>query len=113
MKKWICPKCGYIIEIDKLKLCLVCQTDCKNFIGIDKSEEKFFNSKNIELDKEINKDMINDLKKIYNNECREIFLYLAMRQIAYKEGYYKIGDIYKKIALEEENHAVLLSEILR
>ena len=34
-----------------------------------------------------------------------------MRQIAYKEGYYKIGDIYKKIALEEENHAVLLSEI--
>ena len=68
MKKWICPKCGYIMEIDKLKLCLVCQTDCKNFIGIDESEEKFFNSKNIELDKEINKDMINDLKKIYNNE---------------------------------------------
>ena len=66
MKKWICPKCGYIMEIDKLKLCLVCQTDCKNFIGIDESEEKFFNSKNIELDKEINKDMINDLKKIYN-----------------------------------------------
>ena len=96
MKKWICPKCGYIMEIDKLKLCLVCQTDCKNFIGIDESEEKFFNSKNIEMDKEINKDMINDLKKIYNNECREIFLYLAMRQIAYKEGYYKIGDIYKK-----------------
>lgn len=53
MKKWICPKCGYIMEIDKLKLCLVCQTDCKNFIGIDESEEKFFNSKNIELDKEI------------------------------------------------------------
>ena len=42
MKKWICPKCGYIMEIDKLKLCLVCQTDCKNFIGIDESEEKFY-----------------------------------------------------------------------
>ena len=57
--------------------------------------------------------IINYVLIIYNNECREIFLYLAMRQIAYKEGYYKIGDIYKKIALEEENHAVLLSEILR
>ena len=53
MKKWICPKCGYIMEIDKLKLFPVCQTDCKNFIGIDESEEKLFNSKNIELDKEI------------------------------------------------------------
>lgn len=113
MNKWICPTCGYIMDKEKLKICPICKTEDKCFIKISKDKEKNFdNRENINLSKEVDKDMIIDLKNIYLNECREIALYFAMSKIANKEGYEKIAKVYEKIAHEETNHAILLTEML-
>lgn len=114
MKKWICPICGYIIENEKTRICPVCNATCEEFKKINiKEEQEILNfGENIGIAKEADDNMICDLRSIFSRECSEVGMYLAMSKIATKEGYEKVGKIYKKIAYEEAEHASILAELL-
>ena len=114
MEKWICPICGYIIENEKIRVCPVCNAPCAEFKEIDvKEEQEMLNvGKNIGIAKEADDNMICNLRSIFSRECLEVGMYLAMSNIASKEGYEKVGEIYKKIAYEEAEHASILAELL-
>lgn len=113
MKKWICPICGYIIENEKPRTCPVCNTPCEKFKEFNLKQENMVNlDENIGIAKEADYNMICDLRSIFSKECLEVGMYLAMSKVAYKEGYTKVGKIYKKIAYEEAEHASILAEFL-
>lgn len=113
MENLICPICGYIIENEKPRTCPICNTSCEDFKEINVKEENILNlDKNIGIAKEADYNMICDLRNIFSKECLEVGMYLAMSKIATKEGYTKVGMIYKKIAYEEAEHASTLAKIL-
>ncbi|MCC3867013.1 ferritin family protein [Terrisporobacter mayombei] len=114
MNKWICPICGYVIEDEKPRVCPICDAPCEEFEEVDiKEEQKIFDfGENIGIAKEADDNMICDLRTIFSRECLEVGMYLAMSKIATKEGYIKVGEIYKKIAYEEAEHASILAELL-
>lgn len=112
MRKWICPICGYIIENEKKRVCPVCNEPCEKFKEIDIKEEMLNVGTNIGIAKEADDNIICDLRSIFSKECLEVGMYLAMSNIASKEGYEKVGKIYKKIAYEEAEHASILAELL-
>ena len=113
MKKWICPICGYIIENEKPRTCPVCNAPCEKFKEFNLKQEDMVNlDKNIGIAKEADDNMIFDLRSIFSKECLEVGMYLAMSKVADKEGYTKVGKIYKKIAYEEAEHASILAEFL-
>lgn len=114
MNKWICPICGYIIENEKSRTCPICNCPYEEFEEIDiKKEQKIFDiCENIGIAKDADDKMICDLRTIFSKECLEVGMYLAMSKIAMKEGYQKVGEVYKKIAYEEADHASILAELL-
>ncbi len=114
MKKWICPICGYIIENEKLKICPICNAHCEEFkeININHELDMMNMDKDIGIAKEADDSMISDLRNIFSRECLEVGMYLAMGKIATKEGYTKVGKVYKKIAYEEAEHASILAGLL-
>jgi len=113
MKMWICPICGYIIENEKPRICPVCNTSCEEFKEFNlKKEDRANLDENIGIAKEADDNMICDLRSIFSKECLEVGMYLAMSKVAHKEGYMKVGEIYKKIAYEEAEHASILAELL-
>lgn len=112
MKKWICPICGYIIENEKPRICPVCNNLCKKFKDINLKEDKVEFAENIGIAKEAGDNMIFDLRSIFQKECLEVGMYLAMSKIASEEGYKKVGECYKKIAYEEADHASILAQLL-
>lgn len=112
MKKWICTICGYIIENERPRICTVCNAPCKFIEEINKKEEMLSLDESIGIAKETDNDIIYELRKIFSRECLEVGMYLAMSKVASKEGYGKVGAVYRKIAYEEAEHASILAEIL-
>lgn len=112
MEKWICSICGYIIEKEKVKRCPVCNAPNEAFKKVDVKEDMLKIGENIGIAKEADDNMISDLRKIFSKECLEVGMYLAMSNVASKEGYENVSKVYKKIAYEEAQHASTLAELL-
>ena len=49
---------------------------------------------------------------MFNGECSEVGMYLAMSRQAIREGYPEIGAFYEKAAMEEAEHAAHFAELL-
>lgn len=49
---------------------------------------------------------------MFNGECSEVGMYLAMARVAIREGYPEIGAFYEKAAWEEAEHAAQFAEML-
>ena len=54
----------------------------------------------------------NGLREMFNGECSEVGMYLAMSRQAIREGYPEIGAFYEKAAWEEAEHAAHFAELL-
>ncbi len=54
----------------------------------------------------------NGLREMFNGECSEVGMYLAMSRVAIREGYPEIGAFYEKAAWEEAEHAAHFAELL-
>ena len=52
------------------------------------------------------------LRDMFNGECSEVGMYLAMSRVAYREGYPEIGEYWKTAAFEEAEHAAKFAELL-
>lgn len=112
MKKWDCGVCGYIYENkDMPKQCPVCNSSSESF----KQKETPYSYEDdyeIGIAKNIDEHLTLDLRESFDDECREVGMYIAMSRVAYKQGYKEIANTYERIAFEEAYHAANFAELL-
>ena len=63
---------------------------------------------NSNLDPEV----LEGLRAHFIGECTEVGMYLAMSRQADREGYPEVAEAYKRIAIEEAEHAAKFAELL-
>ncbi|WP_297639322.1 NADH peroxidase [uncultured Clostridium sp.] len=112
MKKFICTVCGYIHEGSAPpEICPVCK------VGADKFEEMTDNmawadEHRVGIIDGVDSEIIEGLRANFTGECTEVGMYLAMSRNADREGYPEVAEAYKRIAIEEAEHAAKFAEIL-
>ena len=112
MKKFVCTICGYIHEGDAPpKECPICKASADKFQELT---EKLIwaDEHRIGIAKDSIPEIIDDLRANFMGECTEVGMYIAMSRQADREGYPEIGEAYKRIAVEEAEHAAKFAEIL-
>ncbi|WP_315079424.1 NADH peroxidase [uncultured Clostridium sp.] len=112
MKKFVCTVCGYIHEGDTPpEICPVCKVGADKFIEM-KDDMAWADEHRIGIASGIPSELIDDLRANFTGECTEVGMYLAMSRQADREGYPEVAEAYKRIALEEAEHAAKFAEIL-
>ena len=112
MKKWVCPVCGYVHEGDtppeKCPLCGVAGSKFK-----EQSGEKTWAAEHVVgVAKDAPEEIKAGLREMFNGECSEVGMYLAMGRAAAREGYPEIAAYWEKAAYEEAEHAAKFAELL-
>lgn len=112
MKKFVCTVCGYVHTGDAPpEVCPVCKVDSDKFKEMDQkmdwADQHFIGSV-----KDVDPEILEDLRSNFIGECTEVGMYLAMSRQADREGYPEIGEAYKRIAYEEAEHAAKFAELL-
>lgn len=110
--KWVCQVCGYVHEGDQPpEACPVCKAPASKF---QKQEgEKVWACEHVlGVASEAPEEIKNGLREMFNGECSEVGMYLAMSRVAIREGYPEIGAFYEKAAWEEAEHAAHFAEML-
>ncbi len=110
--KWVCTVCGYVHEGDQPPAeCPVCHAPAEKF---KKQEgDKVWAAEHVLGVASSAPDEIKDgLREMFNGECSEVGMYLAMSRVAIREGYPEIGAFYEKAAWEEAEHAAHFAELL-
>ena len=110
--KWVCQVCGYVHEGDQPpEACPVCKAPASKF---QKQEgEKVWACEHVlVVASEAPEEIKNGLREMFNGECSEVGMYLAMSRVAIREGYPEIGAFYEKAAWEEAEHAAHFAEML-
>ncbi|TGA45861.1 hypothetical protein E5F34_00505, partial [Clostridioides difficile] len=112
MKKFVCTVCGYIHEGDAAPAqCPVCKVGADKFEEM-KGEKNWADEHRIGVAQGVDEEIIEGLRANFVGECTEVGMYLAMSRQADREGYTEVGEAYKRIALEEAEHAAKFAELL-
>ncbi|EGT5108580.1 rubrerythrin family protein, partial [Clostridioides difficile Y247] len=112
MKKFVCTVCGYIHEGDAAPAqCPVCKVGADKFEEM-KGEKNWADEHRIGVAQGVDEEIIEGLRANFVGECTEVGMYLAMSRQADREGYPEVGEAYKRIALEEAEHAAKFAELL-
>jgi rubrerythrin len=112
VKRFVCSVCGYIHEGEQPpEKCPVCKATKDKFKEIT-SALAWADEHRIGIVKDIPIDMLEALRANFMGECTEVGMYLAMSRQADREGYPEVAEAYKRIALEEAEHAAKFAEIL-
>ena len=112
MKKFVCTVCGYIYEGDvPPEKCPICKADASKFNEVT-DEMVFADEHRIGVAKDIDAEIVEDLRANFIGECTEVGMYLAMARQADREGYPEAAEAYTRIAYEEANHAARFAELL-
>lgn len=112
MKKFVCTVCGYIHEDNTPpEICPVCKVGADKFIEMS-DDLNWADEHRIGIAEGINPEVIDGLRANFIGECTEVGMYLAMSRQADREGYPEVGEAYKRIALEEAEHASRFAEML-
>jgi rubrerythrin len=111
-KKWVCPVCGYVhTGANPPGECPQCKAPGSKFkeqIGA----VSFAAEHVVGIAKNVEQDIVDDLRAHFNGECSEVGMYLAMSRVAEREGYPEIAEAYKRYAFEEAEHAAKFAEML-
>ena len=112
MKKFVCSICGYVHEGDSApEFCPICKAPASKFI--EQAGEMTWAAEHVVgVAKDVAEDIKADLRKIFEGECCEVGMYLAMARVAHREGYPEVGLYYEKAAWEEAEHAAKFAELL-
>ncbi len=112
MAKWVCSVCGHVHEGDQPpEECPVCHAAADKFI--EQGGEKVWAAEHVlGVASDAPEDIKNGLREMFNGECSEVGMYLAMSRVAIREGYPEIGAFYEKAAWEEAEHAAHFAELL-
>ena len=110
--KWVCRVCGYVHEgTEAPEKCPVCKAPASKFIK--QEEGKTWAAEHVlGVASDAPEEIKNGLREMFNGECAEVGMYLAMSRVAIREGYPEIGAFYEKAAMEEAGHAALFAELL-
>ena len=112
MAKWVCSVCGYIHEGDTApEKCPTCNAPAEKFIK-QEGEKVWAAEHVVGVASDAPEDIKNGLREMFNGECSEVGMYLAMARVAIREGYPEIGAFYEKAAWEEAEHAAHFAELL-
>ncbi len=112
MKKWVCPVCGYVHEGDTPpEKCPVCKVPGEKFI-LQQEEDVWAAEHVVGVAQNAPEDIKAGLREMFNGECSEVGMYLAMSRVAIREGYPEVGAFFEKAAMEEAWHAAHFAELL-
>lgn len=112
MKKFICTVCGYIHEGDTIpEKCPICNVGADKFVE-QSGELVFADEHRIGIAQGVDHRIIEGLQANFMGECTEVGMYLAMSRQADREGYPEVAEAYKRIAIEEAEHAAKFAELL-
>lgn len=112
MKKFVCSICGYTYEGEEPpEKCPQCNAPSSKFNEVAE-EGGYADEHRIGVAKDVEQDIIDDLRMNFNGECSEVGMYLAMSRQADREGYPEIAEAYKRYAFEEAEHAAKFAELL-
>ena len=112
MAKWVCSVCGYVHEGDAApERCPVCKAPAEKFIK--QEGEKVWAAEHVlGVASDAPEEIRDGLREMFNGECSEVGMYLAMARVAIREGYPEIGAFFEKAAWEEAEHAAHFAELL-
>ena len=112
MKKFVCSVCGYVYEGEAApEFCPVCKAPASKFI--EQSEEMTWAAEHVVgVAQGAPEEIKQGLREMFNGECSEVGMYLAMSRVAIREGYPEVGAFFEKAAMEEAWHAAHFAELL-
>ena len=114
-KKWICTVCGYVHTGEHApEKCPQCQQPAEKFKELIENGERLdlADEHRIGIAKDVDAEVLEGLKAHFMGECTEVGMYLAMSRQADREGYPEVAEAYKRIAIEEAEHAAKFAELL-
>lgn len=112
IKKWVCSVCGYVHEgATPPEECPVCLVPASKFNEV--KEEKVWAAEHVVgVAQGAPEEIVSGLRDMFNGECSEVGMYLAMSRVAIREGYPEVGAFFEKAAMEEAWHAAHFAELL-
>ena len=112
MAKWVCSVCGYVHEGDAApEKCPLCKAPAEKFIK--QEDDKVWAAEHVlGVASDAPENIKNGLREMFQGECTEVGMYLAMARVAIREGYPEIGAFFEKAAWEEAEHAAHFAELL-
>ena len=110
--KWVCSVCGYVYEgPEPPEKCPVCKAPASKFLK-QESDKVWAAEHVVGVASDAPEDIKNGLREMFNGECSEVGMYLAMSRVAIREGYPEVGAFFEKAAMEEAWHAAHFAELL-
>ena len=114
-KNYKCSVCGYnISNINQPPIkCPCCgATEEKLILQLNNKAIQLADEHKIGVAKNVNEDILKQLKENFTGECTEVGMYFAMSRQASREGYPEIAQAFKRIAIEEAEHASKFAELI-
>ena len=116
MKVWICSVCGYVhMGPEAPEACPQCKAPKAKFNEkVESNNDKIVwaDEHKIGVAQGLDPEVIQGLRENFAGECTEVGMYLAMSRQADREGYPEVAEAYKRIAIEEAEHAAKFAELL-
>lgn len=113
MAKYVCSVCGYVHEGDgPPEKCPQCKAPAEKFKLQSTEGLSWADEHVIGVAKDVDPEILDNLKANFTGECCEVGMYLAMSRQADREGYPEVAEAYKRIAFEEAEHAAKFAELL-
>jgi len=111
--KYRCAVCGYVYEGDAPPAnCPQCKAPGDRFVVVFEEVTNWAAEHSIGIARDVDARVIEGLQNNFNGECTEVGMYLAMSRAADRQGYPEVAEAYKRIALEEADHAARFAELL-
>ena len=112
MAKYVCTVCGYVYEGDAPPAeCPICKAPADKFKK-QEGELVYADEHVVGVAKGVDERIIEGLRQNFTGECCEVGMYLAMSRVAHREGFPEVGEIFRRYALEEAEHAAKFAELL-
>jgi rubrerythrin len=113
MEKWVCSVCGYAQEGENAPdVCPDCGAASDKFALQATDDLSWADEHVIGVAKGVDEEILTGLRANFTGECTEAGMYLAMSRQADREGYPEVAAAYKRIAIEEAEHASKFAELL-
>lgn len=111
MKKFVCSICGYIAEGSVPEICPICKAPASKFVE-QTGDMNWADDHVIGVAQGVDPRIVEGLQMNFEAECTEVGMYLAMSRQADREGFPEVAEAYKRIAIEEAEHAAKFAELL-
>ncbi len=112
MKKFVCTVCGYVYEGEAApEVCPVCKVGADKFVE-QTGDLKWADEHRVGAGKDVDPRVVEGLQSNFIGECTEVGMYLAMSRQADREGFPEVAEAYKRIAIEEAEHAAKFAELI-